>query len=80
MEKGIAISIIICYINYKLLLKCMEKFNGHILKYIKNKCFYKLKIKTKLHSNNETLIEIPFKDLKKNLDMPSLTNEDFLVM
>lgn len=30
--------------------------------------------------NNETLIEIPFKDLKKNLDIPSLTNEDFLVM
>lgn len=30
--------------------------------------------------NNETLIEIPFKDLKKNLDIPSLINEDFLIM
>ena len=48
---------IICYINYKILLKCIGKFNGHILKYIKNKCFYKLKIKTNLHSNNEKLID-----------------------
>ena len=28
--------------------------------------------------NNETIKEIPLKDIEKNLDIPSLENEDFL--